>query len=56
MNIYNNTASSVRHILDLDSFSRGDIELVLKNATAMEEVLKRGIKDWTKDGGWRGLG
>ena len=44
MNIYNNTASSVRHILDLDSFSRGDIELVLKNATAMEEVLKRGIK------------
>ena len=44
MNIYNNNASSVRHILDLDSFSRGDIELVLKNATAMEEVLKRGIK------------
>ena len=44
MNIYNNTGSSVRHILDLDTFSKADIELVLKNATTMEEVLKRGIK------------
>ena len=33
-----------RHILDLDDFSRAEIELVLQNADAMREVLRRDIK------------
>ena len=33
-----------RHILDLDDFSREDIEAVLQNADAMNEVLHRDIK------------
>lgn len=33
-----------RHILDLDEFSKADIEAVLQNADAMREVLRRDIK------------
>ncbi len=33
-----------RHILDLDDFSRGEIEEVFQNADAMAEVLNRDIK------------
>ena len=33
-----------RHILDLDDFARGEIELVLETADAMKEVLSREIK------------
>lgn len=33
-----------RHILDLDDFSKADIEAVLQNADAMREVLRRDIK------------
>lgn len=33
-----------RHILDLDDFSRAEIDLVLQNADAMREVLRRDIK------------
>ncbi|HEY7269748.1 MAG TPA: aspartate carbamoyltransferase catalytic subunit [Dehalococcoidia bacterium] len=32
-----------RHVLDLDDFSRGEIELVLDTAEAMKEVLERDI-------------
>jgi aspartate carbamoyltransferase catalytic subunit len=33
-----------RHILDLDDFSREEIEAVLQNTSAMKEVLRRDIK------------
>ncbi len=33
-----------RHILDLDDFSRAEIELVLQNTDVMREVLRRDIK------------
>ena len=33
-----------RHVLDLDDFSRQDIEAVLQNADVMREVLRRDIK------------
>jgi aspartate carbamoyltransferase catalytic subunit len=33
-----------RHILDLDDFSRDEIEAVLQNTSAMKEVLRRDIK------------
>ena len=33
-----------RHVLDLDDFTRGEIESVLDNAAAMKEVLRRDIR------------
>ena len=33
-----------RHVLDLDDFTRGEIESVLDNAAAMKEVLQRDIR------------
>jgi len=33
-----------RHVLDIDDFSRGEIELVMQTANAMSEVLSRPIK------------
>ena len=36
--------ASPRHILDLDDFSREEIELVLQNTDVMREVLQRDIK------------
>lgn len=36
--------SAPRHILDLDDFSRAEIELVLQNTDVMREVLRRDIK------------
>ncbi|MCL5109701.1 MAG: aspartate carbamoyltransferase, partial [Chloroflexi bacterium] len=33
-----------KHVLDLDDFSRGEIELVLDTAHAMKEVLSRPIR------------
>ena len=36
--------STPRHILDLDDFSREEIELVLQNTEVMREVLQRDIK------------
>ena len=38
------TQAARRHILDLDDFSKADIEAVLQNADAMREVLRRDIK------------
>ena len=38
------TRAARRHILDLDDFSKADIEAVLQNADAMREVLRRDIK------------
>ena len=40
----NNDGVSLKHVLDIDSFTRSDIELVLENTSAMEEVLNRDIK------------
>ncbi len=40
----NNDGVSFKHVLDIDSFTRSDIELVLENTSAMEEVLNRNIK------------
>ena len=40
----NNDGASLKHVLDIDSFTRSDIELVLENTSAMEEVLNRNIK------------
>ena len=37
-------SSGRRHILDLDDFTRGEIEAVLQNANVMKEVLHRDIK------------
>ncbi len=33
-----------KHVLDLDTFTRADIELVFQNTNAMKEVLRREIK------------
>ena len=33
-----------RHVLDLDDFSPGEIELVLQTTDAMHEILSRPIK------------
>src|SRR3989304_4755478 len=33
-----------RHVLDLDDFSREEIELVLREAEALKEVLAREVK------------
>ena len=33
-----------RHVLDLDNFTRQEIESVLQNTVVMKEVLQRGIK------------
>ena len=33
-----------RHVLDIDDFSREEIEAVLQNTDAMKEVLQRDIK------------
>lgn len=38
------TLAPRRHVLDLDDFSRAEIESVLDMADAMREVLRRGIK------------
>ena len=40
----NNDGASFKNVLDIDSFTRSDIELVLENTSAMEEVLNRDIK------------
>ncbi len=37
-------SAAPRHILDLDDFSRDEIELVLQNTDVMREVLRRDIK------------
>lgn len=39
-----NPTTSRKHILDLDDFSRSEIELVLDTAKAMKEILNRPIK------------
>ena len=38
------TLAPRRHVLDLDDFSRAEIESVLDTAASMREVLRRGIK------------
>ena len=40
----NNPLHNFQHVLDLDSFTRDDINLVLDNTAAMEEILTRDIK------------